>query len=270
MWRIKHLLAGKILVICTILFTAFYSFFVEPSWVDITHISKNIGLKGDRFRIAQLSDLHISKIGATEKNTLIALDEIGPDLILLSGDVIDNPRNVEHLEFFLKSLPKVIKIAILGNWEHWSGIDLAKLQDLYKRNDVVLLINSCIPLVKNSVQFSLAGLDDFTAGKPKIENTLRKCSFGYPIIVAQHSPAMFDEDPSPELGKIIFNLAGHTHGGQIAIGQYAIFTPRGSGRFVAGSYRTKWGDLYVSRGVGTSVIPLRLGARPEIVVLDLD
>lgn len=270
MLKTKFLLSRKILVACTILFASFYIFFVESSWVDVTHLSKNIGLNGGRFRIAQLSDLHISKMGATEKNTLIALDEIAPDLILLSGDVIDNPKNVDHLENYLKSLPKVIKIAILGNWEYWSGIDLAKLQDLYKRNDVVLLMNSCIPLVRNSVQFNLAGLDDFTAGKPHLLNTLRKCSIGHPIIVAQHSPAMFDEDPSPDLGMIIFNLAGHTHGGQIAIGQYAIFTPRGSGRYVAGSYSTKWGDLYVSRGVGTSVIPLRLGARPEIVVLDLD
>jgi predicted MPP superfamily phosphohydrolase len=55
----------------------------------------------------------------------------------------------------------------------------------------------------------------------------------------------------------------------VAVGKHALFTPRGSGRYAAGSYQTAWGDLYVSRGIGTSMIPLRIGARPEIVLLEL-
>jgi len=62
-------------------------------------------------------------------------------------------------------------------------------------------------------------------------------------------------------------LAGHTHGGQLAVGKHALYTPRGSGSFVAGWYQTQWGVLYVSRGVGTSVLPMRLGARPELAII---
>jgi len=119
------------------------------------------------------------------------------------------------------------------------------------------------------VHMSLAGLDDYTAGRPDLVRTLQQCTQGAPIIMAQHSPGMFDEVPSPELGQIVFSLAGHTHGGQVAMGTHALYTPRGSGRYVAGSYQTAWGDLYVSRGIGTSVMPLRIGARPEIVLLEL-
>ena len=126
-----------------------------------------------------------------------------------------------------------------------------------------------MPLVVNGVPLSVAGLDDYTAGKPDLVRTLQECTQGEPIIMAQHSPGLFDEAPSPELGKIAYSLAGHTHGGQVAIGKHALFTPRGSGRYVAGSYQTAWGDLYVSRGIGTSMIPLRIGARPEIVLLEL-
>ncbi|MEY3637315.1 MAG: hypothetical protein RIR68_448 [Pseudomonadota bacterium] len=121
----------------------------------------------------------------------------------------------------------------------------------------------------NGIPLSLAGLDDYTAGQPDLVRTLQQCTQGAPIIMAQHSPGLFDEAPSPELGEIVYSLAGHTHGGQVAVGKRALFTPRGSGQYVAGSYQTAWGDVYVSRGIGTSMMPLRIGARPEIVLLEL-
>ena len=64
-------------------------------------------------------------------------------------------------------------------------------------------------------------------------------------------------------------LSGHTHGGQIALAGWAPFRPVGSGRFVAGFYDVPGCRLYVSRGVGTSVLPLRWGAAPEVAVFDL-
>ena len=246
-----------------------YGFIIEPRWVVVTQLQKQVGLKGATFKIAQLSDLHLSDMGATEEVTLKHLKALQPDLILLTGDAIGDRHALPELDDFLKRLPDAIKVAILGNWEHWSGTDLQQLSALYKRHQVRLLINECMPLVVKGVHLSLAGLDDYTAGQSDLVQTLQQCKKGTPIIMAQHSPGMFDEAPSPELGQIAFSLAGHTHGGQVAVGKHALFTPRGSGRYVAGSYQTAWGDLYVSRGIGTSVIPLRIGARPEVVVLEL-
>jgi predicted MPP superfamily phosphohydrolase len=60
-------------------------------------------------------------------------------------------------------------------------------------------------------------------------------------------------------------IAGHTHGGQITIFGWAPFTPKGSSRLVSGEYATPLGRLYVTRGLGTSLLPIRLGARPELV-----
>jgi predicted MPP superfamily phosphohydrolase len=250
-------------------FLLVYGFIIEPRWVVVTQLQKQVGLKGATFKIAQLSDLHLSDMGVTEEATLNHLKSVQPDVILLTGDVIGDRHALPALEDFLKSLPEAIKVAILGNWEHWSGTDLQQLSALYKRYQVRLLINECMPLVVNGVHLSLAGLDDYTAGKPDLVGTLQQCTQGAPVIMAQHSPGMFDEAPSPELGQIAYSLAGHTHGGQVAVGKHALFTPRGSGRYVAGSYQTAWSDLYVSRGIGTSMIPLRIGARPEIVVLEL-
>jgi predicted MPP superfamily phosphohydrolase len=70
------------------------------------------------------------------------------------------------------------------------------------------------------------------------------------------SPARFD-----------LIVSGHTHGGQLALFGWAPFTPAGSGRFVSGEYVTPLGRLYVTRGLGTSLLPIRLGSRPELVFI---
>jgi hypothetical protein len=246
-----------------------YGFIIEPRWVVVTPLQKQVGLKAGTFKIAQLSDLHLSGLGPVEEATLNHLKALQPDVILLTGDVIGDRHALPALDDFLKSLPNAIKVATLGNWEHWSGTDLQQLSALYKRHQVRLLVNECMPLEVNGVPLSVAGMDDYTAGQPDLVRTLQQCTQGAPIIMAQHSPGLFDEAPSPELGQIVFSLAGHTHGGQVAIGKHALFTPRGSGRYVAGSYQTAWGDVYVSRGIGTSMMPMRIGARPEIVLLEL-
>lgn len=184
-----------------------YGLIIEPRWVVVTPLQKQVGLKGATFKIAQLSDLHLSGMGATEEATLNHLKALQPDLIVLSGDVIGDRHALSALEDFLKSLPDAIKVATLGNWEHWSGSDLQHLSALYKRHQVRLLVNECMPLVVNGVHLSLAGLDDYTAGKPDLVGTLQQCTQGAPIIMAQHSPGMFDEAPSPELGQIAYSLA---------------------------------------------------------------
>lgn len=259
----------KVLSLLTVVFFFIYGSFVEPRWLEVTHSSRNVGLSGKTIKLAQLSDLHISEIGTTERKTIEHIKSLQPQIILLSGDVIDRHDSLPALKSFLTQLPPAIKIAILGNWEHWSGVDLKALAALYAENDVVLLINQCVSLSEQGIRLSIAGFDDYTAGQPDVDRAIRSCSREDPFIIAEHSPGLFDEPPSPEMPKPAFSLAGHTHGGQLAIGNMAIFTPTGSGRFVAGWYRTQWGDLYVSKGVGTSVLPLRIGARPEIALFEI-
>jgi uncharacterized protein len=253
----------------TVVFLFFYGGFVEPRWIEVTHWSRDVGLSGKTIKLAQLSDLHISEIGTTERKTLEHIKKLQPQIILLSGDVIDRHDSLPALKSFLTQLPPAIKFAILGNWEHWSGVDLKALAALYKENDVTLLINQCVSLSRHGIRLSIAGFDDYTAGQPDVDRTFRGCGKDEPIIVTEHSPGLFEETPPPEMPKPAFSLAGHTHGGQLAIGNKAIFTPPGSGRFVSGWYTTLWGYLYVSKGVGTSILPMRIGARPEIAFFEI-
>jgi len=247
-----------------------YGFLIEPQWVEVTKHPRDIGLDGGEITIAQLSDLHTSSFGRAEKNTLTALREVRPDVILITGDAIDERGSLPAFNSFLKQLPSAVKIATLGNWEYWAEVDLEKLRDVYRKNSVTLLVNDCMTVSAKGAVINVIGLDDYTAGRPDLSLAFSRCQTGHKTVIATHSPGLFDKAPPAHNESISLVLAGHTHGGQLAFGKHALYTPRGSGSFVAGWYETKWGDLYVSRGVGTSVLPLRLGARPEIAVFEIN
>ena len=246
-----------------------YSLLIEPQWIEVKRHSKDIGLGVSEITIAQVSDLHTSSLGRAEKNTLTALREVRPDVIVITGDAIDERGSLPALDSFLKQLPTAVKIATLGNWEYWAEVDLEELRDVYRKNGVTLLVNDCMTVRAKGAVINVIGLDDFTAGRPDFSLALGRCAIEHPIVLATHSPGLFDKTPPIPTESISLVLAGHTHGGQLAVGKYALYTPRGSGSFVAGWYQTSWGDLYVSRGVGTSVLPLRFGARPELGIFRL-
>ena len=234
---------------------------IEPRSLDITEMRVN-AIAPSVTSIAVISDLHLDGLGAREQKLLEILKKRQPDIVILLGDVVDSPDDLPELARFLGALPASRRLAVLGNREYWGGIDRNALLGVYAKYDVRLLINDCYE--------GIVGLDDATAGKPNLETALGKCRSDdpevSPFLLLQHSPGFFEIAPS---GKPQFSLslAGHTHGGQITLFDWAPWTPPGSGAFVAGNYATPFGALYVTRGIGTSMIPLRIGARSEVVFI---
>ena len=268
---IKSMRVGRMLPWIIILALACYAFLVEPAWVAVTRHEVASHPSGERLRIVQLSDLHLREIGRTEQNTLAAVDASKPDVILLTGDVIDRPDTLPVLDAYLAKLVAPVKIAVLGNWEYWGGVDLAELRKLYVRHGVRLLVNECVQIVAGKGILRVAGLDDFTAGQPNLGKLDPVClGDGKDLILIQHSPGFFASGerpatvPTPRL-----ILSGHTHGGQVSLFGHAFWTPPGSGHFNRGWYDTGWGRLYVSRGIGTSIAQVRFASRPEVAVFEL-
>ncbi len=188
---------------------------------------------------------------------------------MLSGDVIDDANNLPVLDTFLAMLGPGYKLAVLGNWEYWSGVDLGDLQALYRKHGVRLLVNEAARYRFAERSLSVIGLDDFTAGRP--DASLVATPEGTEMsIVIQHSPGWFQTSAAKQSdSRASLCLSGHTHGGQIAPLGVPLWTPRGSGEFVAGRYDPAMCALYVSRGIGTSIAPIRFGSRPEIAVFSL-
>lgn len=244
---------------------------MEPQWIEVDRFSLTLPIPhfGSQKTIALISDLHLKNMGLRERKTLIKLKEISPDLIILAGDVIDDPASLTVLDEFLSDLETPKVIATLGNWEHWSKVNLQALQQIYKKHGAFLLINQC--LYQTKLRVNIIGLDDFTAGKPDLKSAALQCDSSLPSVVVEHSPGFFDsEQPSRNLGNFSINMSGHTHSGQVTFVGRPFWTPRGSGDYVSGWYTTPMGRLYVTRGIGNSILPIRLMARPMISVFKLN
>jgi hypothetical protein len=260
----------RISVLGTLVAGLAYAWLIEPARVEVTHHRVQSSAKGEpRIRLVQLSDLHLQSIGRREQAVAHEVQALKPDLLVLSGDVIDDAAKLSVLEAFLPLLGSGEKVAVLGNWEHWSDLDVDELRALYARHRVRLLVNERAAYRFGDRTVQVTGLDDFTGGRPQV-NTAESSQPGSVRLLIQHSPGWFRMPEATAINRRFdLCLAGHTHGGQIALFGLPVWTPRGSGDFVAGRYDLAMCPLYVSRGIGTSIVPVRFGARPEIAVFEL-
>jgi predicted MPP superfamily phosphohydrolase len=247
-----------------------YGFLWEPFDVEITFHRVNDPNPDQTIRVAQLSDMHIQNFGRRERSVIEKLNELKPDILIISGDAIDHADALPALKQFLDATKEVQKVAVLGNWEHWSGVDLLKLKAVYEGNaGVRLLINQSMQIKVRQRSVDVFGLDDFTAGTPN-PSIYSKDSGENSSVIVEHSPGFFGNpisDVNSKKSRVC--LSGHTHAGQITLLGWPLWRPKGSGDFTSGWYNTKICRLYVSRGIGTSVLPIRFGSRPEIAIFEI-
>lgn len=162
-------------------------------------------------------------------------------------------------------------MAILGNWEYWGKIDLAALNRIYADNNCKLLINQSVQYAIKHKTISITGVDDYLGGNADIETAIKGYQKSDHHIILNHCPQYSDRISallSPEVN-VDFILSGHTHGGQINIFGFIPFLPQGSGKYIKGWYNDNAHPLYVSKGIGTSMLPARFGARAEIAIFNL-
>lgn len=217
-----------------------------------------------RLRIIAVSDLHAPCSYSSAENLIDIINAARPDIFILAGDTIDKQGDEDLVGMFKAVKARFAKVATLGNWEYFAKLDLVKLKTEYNNAGISLLVND----ISQVQGLTIVGLDDFVLGAPDYK-ILNHCSSSRcPVLVISHCPESFDHLPTLSHNPLIV-LSGHTHGGQIAPFGLALITPQGSGSYVKGWYNRGQNSMYVMRGIGTSGIPLRIGARPELLVLDL-
>lgn len=262
----------------TLLALLAWALWVEPARVAVVrHDLQSVGAVagGAPWRLVQVSDLHLQAFGEREQALARQVQGLGADVVVLTGDAIDRVEALPWLAGFVGALGGVPVLLVPGNWEHWSGVNFAALQASLAGAGGRLVLNDRWSLSRQGRTLQLIGLDDFTAGAPDLgllaSGVGADAAGVVDTVLVQHSPGFFDQaDVGQRMGGSRFSvcLSGHTHGGQVALGGWAPWLPVGSGRFVAGFYDVPGCRLFVSRGVGTSVMPLRLGAPPEVVVFE--
>lgn len=240
---------------------------LEWSEVDIPLRRGARGLHG--LRIAFLSDLHAGSY-LSENDLVQIFGEVNlrkPDLVCLGGDLI-NTRESEILMFEkpLQALdPPLGVFAVPGNHDYFYGRGIGYWQDFLEEQGVAVLVNRGVRIEHNSAGLWLAGVDDLTEGKPELEAALAGSRADEPVLLLSHHPDFFFE--ASAVG-VELTLSGHTHGGQIRLGNWAPINHSKFG-YLEGLFELEGSQLYVSRGVGVTLLPLRLGAPAEIPLLTL-
>ncbi len=225
----------------------------------------------NNLKIVQLSDLHLQSINTALEELARKLNQLKPDLIAITGDAIDEAENLHLLDEYLALIDKGIsKVAVLGNWEYWGEVDLKKLRAVYQKHNCRLLVNESKQYKLGGKTLSVIGIDDFVGGYASYKLATDKFIKSDYNIVLNHCPKYSEQIVERcQKDNISFILSGHTHGGQIRLFNFIPFLPQGSGKYVSGWYKELDPPMYVSKGIGTSILPMRFGARSEIAIMHL-
>ena len=248
-----------ILLAAAALLIVVYAFLVEPYRIEVTHTSVEAPL-ATPLRIAHVSDLHTSGLGRRERQLVRLLEAEKPDVILITGDTLNRSNDYEKIRPVLSHLRAPLGVWLVrGNSElHVSPRQGAAF---YSQLGIQFLKNEARPLRPD---VWLAGLEGDSKGPVKLDTALSSIPADVYVISAFHLPVFFDK--VAEYVPLAF--AGHTHGGQVRVPFLAASQlPRGSGRYVGGWYTKRGSRMYVSRGIGTSVLPIRFRCPPELPII---
>lgn len=231
---------------------------------------KDLPGRFEGFRIAQVSDVHHSRLVSIEEvRRVVALaNETRADMVALTGDyTTDLPKYVEPCAEVLSELKAPEGVwAVLGNHDHRTDGPLTR--QALRRRGIEVLTNQNTELRRGADVLQLAGVDDWGWGKADFARAMRGVDTSRPSLLLSHEPMALDV---PETRGVSLILSGHTHGGQVnlpLIGSPAAYVWKHL-KYLRGSYESEGTQLYVSRGTGVIGVPVRLGARPEVAVIRL-
>jgi len=227
---------------------------------------KRLPIKLDGFKIVHLSDTHHSPLTGLDhiEGAVKIANRLKPDIFLLTGDYVSHHREfIGPVAATLGKLKAKYGIyACLGNHDHWT--DAALVTDLFRGEGINVLINEGLRIETRRGSFWLAGVDDYMVGKTDVPAALLGSYPDEMKILLAHNPLIFRD--AARAG-VDLTLSGHTHGGQIRVRNTENnIIPR---RRKAGLHRRGNSQVYITRGIGTVVVPMRYHCPPEISLLEL-
>ena len=228
---------------------------------------KRLPPKLDGFRIVHLSDTHHSRFTDIEhiSRAVEMANQSRPDMALLTGDYVSH--DADYIAPVAETLGKLESefgtFACLGNHDHWT--DASLVTDLLRGEGVMVLINEGFRFAARDASFWLAGVDDYMAGKTDVRAALHGSFPDEMKLLLAHNPLIFRQAVRAEVD---LTLSGHTHGGQIKVRdpEKKILPSR---KLKSGHHQRKESQIYITRGIGTVVVPARYQCPPEVTLLEL-
>jgi predicted MPP superfamily phosphohydrolase len=271
--RLRVFLHAIILLLGLLLF---WAFLIEPNRLLVRQQTIQIDnwpqpLNG--LRIAVLADIHAGAPFIDQRKLRLIVqrtNELHPDLIVILGDYMTGNgwvrQTMQPAVFgpILKDLNAPLGVySVLGNHDWW--YNGRKVRTGLEQSGIKVLEDEVVQLDARGTPLWLVGLADLWTRPQNIEETVNKVPEGAPVIALTHNPDIFPRLPQ----RVPLLLAGHTHGGQVRfpfIGS-VVHSSRVGERYELGHVFENNHHLFVTAGIGTSILPVRFGVPPEIVLL---
>ena len=257
-------------------------YFLQLNWISVTthviHLD-DLPKEFDGYKIVQLSDLHNQEFGYENERLIERINQIKPDIIVMTGDMLTNTREVstngDVLIKLVESLNQQYPIYYVTG-EHEEGLyyeDRNKYQIDGTKEDyeeklsqfgVTVLNDEQVTITRQDATINVYGLKEHLSGDIQIDKRLGQSNKEEVTILLSHRPTYFD-DYTKWGADLIF--CGDTHGGMIRLPVIGgILSAEGFfPEYDGGLFRKENSVLVVSRGLGNNPIPLRINNRPEIV-----
>lgn len=267
-----------LIVIALLLFCNFQNKHLETT--HYTYEAEQLGVDLEGYRIVQISDLHNAKFGKNNQKLVDRIRECDPDMIVLTGDLVDsNHTNVDRAVQFVNEIVKICPVYyVTGNHEYWLDTsEYEKLMDGLASVGVIILDDQVVEISRGDAKFRLVGLDDKSLADGtlgmllnNVQNVAHEDSEKKEFtVVLAHEPQYFARYAGTGVDLV---LSGHAHGGQFRLPFVGGIVAPDQGflpEYTAGEYYMNGTEMIVSRGLGNSVIPVRLFNYPEIVCVEL-
>lgn len=263
-----HKKRRMIIIILALIFVLFILIgFIQPLSVTYYEYRSNTVPKAfDGFKIVQLSDFHCKAFGKNEATLINKIKKLSPDLIVLTGDMVDETHSTDNLDYLLSGIADIAPIyAILGNHDNIDQNAYDNMLALFEQYNVNLLYDTMTTLSKDDSTINLYG-SRFSNWSG---NCIKSSTEGFNLLLYH------DANAFPVISEFGYDviLSGHTHGGIIRLpgiggligNDHKLFPKYASGKFVNTDTDC---TMFTSRGLGDSSIP-RFYNPPEIVLLTL-
>lgn len=253
--------------------TGVYGHFWERKKLDVVRLSLTIPGLPESFKgmkLIQFSDVHLGHYFEPEDLQPLVTRMLSeqPDMICFTGDMVDEVVMplFAAVPLFSQLQPPLGKFAVMGNHDYRAG-EQRKVRDGLMASGFEVLDNRHVVVNKNGQQLYIAGIDDVFHGVPDLPHALANIPSDGSVILLAHEPDFADittEYP------VALQLSGHSHGGQVRLPFIGhLVTPQYAQKYVQGLYRVGNLQVYTNRGLGTTILPIRLFCQPEMTVFTL-
>ena len=260
-------LAAGVMQMARAAFAEPYSLVVERTEIKLRRLPHAL----DGLRIVQLSDIHHSPFtGRAQVERAVELaNSLQPDIIALTGDYVSHEREYAApcAEMLGRLRARCGVYAVLGNHDLWTDAPL--ITDLFRAEGIRVLVNEGMRFEHpqhRGASFWLAGVDDTMVGLEDLPLALAGSSADELKLLLAHNPIVLRRAARAGVDLV---LSGHTHGGQVTLRTERSASGRPRRRLLRGLGRRGHTQIYVTRGLGTVVLPVRYGCLPEVSLLEL-